>query len=65
VCGETFAQISARNNHLRTHTKERPFACACGKAFAQAATLKAHQQRKCLPQCGPVNNKEPRKYALE
>lgn len=56
VCGETFAQVSARNNHLRTHTKERPFACACGKAFGQAATLKAHQQRKCLPECGPVNN---------
>ncbi|XP_063544826.1 zinc finger protein 26-like [Cydia strobilella] len=42
-CGKGFNTRRILDNHIRTHTGERPFACAhCTAAFAQATALKTH-----------------------
>ncbi|XP_063630785.1 oocyte zinc finger protein XlCOF6-like [Cydia splendana] len=43
VCGRGFGTNRVLENHMRTHTGERPFSCAhCPAAFAQRVALKAH-----------------------
>ncbi|KAI8431348.1 hypothetical protein MSG28_015888 [Choristoneura fumiferana] len=43
VCGRLFGTNRVLANHMRTHTGERPFACArCSAAFAQQVALRAH-----------------------
>ncbi|XP_013188930.2 zinc finger protein 91 isoform X1 [Amyelois transitella] len=42
VCHRSFTRKSVLFAHERTHSGERPFSCACGAAFAQRATLRAH-----------------------
>ncbi|XP_063371874.1 GDNF-inducible zinc finger protein 1-like [Cydia amplana] len=42
-CGKGFNTRRILDNHVRTHTGERPFACEhCTAAFAQATALKTH-----------------------
>ncbi|XP_061727481.1 gastrula zinc finger protein XlCGF26.1-like isoform X2 [Cydia pomonella] len=42
-CGRGFNTRRILDNHIRTHTGERPFACArCPAAFAQATALNTH-----------------------
>nr|XP_054748357.1 zinc finger protein 341-like [Lytechinus pictus] len=44
-CDRTFAKNFDLNQHLRSHTGEKPFQCiVCGRAFAQKSNVKKHMQ---------------------
>lgn len=43
-CGRTFKRTEHLDRHVRTHTKEKPFICQCGAAFARRDLLTRHQR---------------------
>ena len=43
ICGKCFKTASTRNNHMLTHSEERPFKCSkCPKSFKSSAVLSTH-----------------------
>lgn len=44
-CSKEFTHTGDFKKHLRTHTKERPFACSqCDKSFPHSSNLRRHQR---------------------
>ncbi|THY99231.1 hypothetical protein D6C92_02435 [Aureobasidium pullulans] len=45
TCDRSFARLEHLQRHLRTHTKERPYSCFCGRTFTRQDLLKRHGRR--------------------
>ncbi|ETS76300.1 hypothetical protein PFICI_11687 [Pestalotiopsis fici W106-1] len=43
-CNRSFKRSEHKERHVRTHTKEKPFVCHCGHAFARRDLLTRHQR---------------------
>ncbi len=44
-CDKSFSKNFDLNQHVRSHTGEKPFQCiVCGRAFAQKSNVKKHMQ---------------------
>jgi len=44
-CGKVFHWKQSWVIHERTHTGEKPYSCACGKAFSQKANMNTHAKQ--------------------
>ena len=43
-CPRCYAAKESLKSHIRTHTGEKPYVCACGKAFHKSNVLRRHQR---------------------
>lgn len=70
MCGKQFGKKAILTDHIRTHTKEKPFKCpyeGCIKSFAEKGNMKIHYKRhfvkkeenKTLLLLNTLNNSNP------
>ncbi|KAK3648859.1 DNA-binding transcription factor [Elasticomyces elasticus] len=61
TCGKTFGRRTLRDNHIRTHSDDRAFACSfqgCDETFKQKNEQARHEKAQHAPKrfvCGGVN----------
>ena len=51
LCGKLFGKKAILIDHIRTHTKEKPFHCpysGCEKSFAEKGNMKIHYKRHLI-----------------
>ena len=51
MCGKQFGKKAILTDHIRTHTKEKPFKCpyeGCTKSFAEKGNMKIHYKRHLI-----------------
>ena len=51
MCGKQFGKKAILTDHIRTHTKEKPFKCpyeGCTKSFAEKGNMKIHYKRQLI-----------------
>ncbi|KAI5247401.1 hypothetical protein E4T42_05979 [Aureobasidium subglaciale] len=59
TCDRSFARLEHLQRHLRTHTKERPYTCFCGRTFTRQDLLKRHDRKAHAARAEPIGKEAP------
>jgi hypothetical protein len=59
-CGQSFSKAEHLDRHVRSHTKERPFACTlCAKSYGRQDSLQRHMRSHSHARNGNANSQLP------